>query len=94
MLAEKLHAGYKCRDIGKMVRKEILKGRKKDMEFKFELATKNTYGFQEKGTGDPAIGALYVQKSEFGSKKPKKVKEVGRIQTSERKRQERKKQVS
>ncbi len=47
---------------------------KKEIEFEFERATKNTYRFQEKSTGSPVIGTLYVQKSVFGSKEPKKVK--------------------
>jgi hypothetical protein len=47
---------------------------KKEIEFEFERATKNTYRFQEKATGSPVIGTLYVQKSVFGSKEPKKVK--------------------
>ena len=47
---------------------------KKEIEFEFERATKNTYRFQEKTTGSPVIGTLYVQKSVFGSKEPKKVK--------------------
>ena len=50
------------------------------MEFEFERATKNTYRFQEKSSESPVIGTLYVQKSVFGSKEPKRVKEVGRIQ--------------
>jgi hypothetical protein len=53
---------------------------KKEIEFEFERATKNTYRFQEKSSGSPVIGILYVQKSVFGSKEPKKVNEVGRIQ--------------
>jgi hypothetical protein len=53
---------------------------KKEIEFEFERATKNTYRFQEKSSGSPVIGTLYVQKSVFGSKEPKRVKEVGRIQ--------------
>ena len=47
---------------------------KKEIEFEFERATKNTYRFQEKSSGPPVIGTLYVQKSVFGSKEPKKVK--------------------
>ena len=47
---------------------------KKEIEFEFERATKNTYRFQEKSSGSPVIGTLYVQKSVFGSKEPKKVK--------------------
>ena len=47
---------------------------KKEIEFEFERATKNTYRFQEKSSGYPVIGTLYVQKSVFGSKEPKKVK--------------------
>lgn len=47
---------------------------KKEIEFDFDLATKNTYRFQEKTSGSPVIGTLYVQKSVFASKEPKKVK--------------------
>ena len=47
---------------------------KKEIEFEFERATKNTYRFQEKSFGSPVIGTLYVQKSVFGSEEPKKVK--------------------
>ena len=47
---------------------------RKEIEFEFERATKNTYRFQEKTTGSPVIGTLYVQKSVFGSKEPKRVK--------------------
>ena len=47
---------------------------KKEIEFEFERATKNTDRFQEKSTGSPVIGTLYVQKSVFGSKESKKVK--------------------
>ena len=47
---------------------------KKEIEFEFERATKNTYRFQEKASGNPVIGTLYVQKSVFGDKEPKKVK--------------------
>ena len=47
---------------------------KKEIEFEFERATKNTYRFQEKAQGEPSIGTLYVQKSVFGSKEPKNVK--------------------
>ena len=47
---------------------------KKEIEFEFERATKNTYRFQEKGAGNPVIGVLYVQKSVFGSNEPKKLK--------------------
>ena len=47
---------------------------KKEIEFEFERATKNTFRFQEKSSGSPVIGTLYVQKSVFGSKEPKKVK--------------------
>jgi hypothetical protein len=45
---------------------------KKVIDFEFERATKNTYRFQEKSTGSPAIGTLYVQKSVSGSKDPKR----------------------
>ena len=47
---------------------------KKEIEFEFERATKNTYRFQEKDSGNPAIGTLYVQKFIFGSKEPKALK--------------------
>lgn len=47
---------------------------RKEIEFEFERATKNTYRFQEKSSGTPVIGTLYVQKSVFSSKEPKKVK--------------------
>ena len=47
---------------------------RKEIEFEFERATKNTFRFQEKATGEPSIGTLYVQKSVFRSKEPKKVK--------------------
>ncbi len=47
---------------------------KKEIEFEFERATKNTYRFQEKAIGTPSTGTLYVQKSVFGSKEPNKVK--------------------
>ena len=47
---------------------------RKEIEFEFERVTKNTYRFQEKSAGSPVIGTLYVQKSVFGSKEPKKVK--------------------
>jgi len=47
---------------------------RKEIEFEFERATKNTYRFQEKASGEPSIGMLYVQKALFGSKEPKKVK--------------------
>ena len=47
---------------------------KKEIEFEFERATKNIYRFQEKASGPPVIGTLYVQKSVFGSKELKKVK--------------------
>ena len=43
-------------------------------EIEFERATKNTYRFQEKSSGTPVVGTLYVQKSVFSSKEPKKVK--------------------
>jgi len=54
--------------------KGVKKLDKKEIEFEFERATKNTYRFQEKASGNPAIGTLYVQKSVFGDKEPKKVK--------------------
>ena len=47
---------------------------RKEIEFEFERATKNTYRFQEKSLGTPVIGTLYVQKSVFDAKEPKKVK--------------------
>jgi hypothetical protein len=47
---------------------------KKEIDIEFERATKNTYRFQEKASGSPVIGTLYVQKSVFGDKEPKKVK--------------------
>ena len=47
---------------------------KKEIEFEFERATKNTYRFQEKSSGNPVIGTLYVQKSLFGSKEPGSLK--------------------
>ncbi len=47
---------------------------KKEIEFEFERATKNTYRFQEKSSGNLVIGTLYVQKSVFGSKEPKTLK--------------------
>ena len=53
---------------------------KKETEFELERATKNSFRFQEKSSESPAIGTLYVQRSVFGSKEPKKVKgydEVG-----------------
>ena len=46
---------------------------KKEIEFEFERATKNTYRFREKSTGSPAICPLYVQKYVFGSNEPKKM---------------------
>ena len=36
---------------------------RKEIEFEFERATKNTYRFQEKSTGSPVIGTLYVQRN-------------------------------
>ncbi|MFG1555506.1 MAG: hypothetical protein AAE985_03445 [Thermoplasmataceae archaeon] len=47
---------------------------KKEIEFEFEKARKNTYRFHEKASGNPAIGTLFIQKLVFGDKKPKKVK--------------------
>ena len=47
---------------------------KREVEFEFGRVTKNTYRFQEKASGNPAIGTLYVQKSVFEGKEPKKVK--------------------
>ncbi|QRF74640.1 hypothetical protein Thermo_00125 [Thermoplasmatales archaeon] len=49
---------------------------KKEIQFEFERATKNTFRFQEKASGEPSIGTLYVQKSVFGSREPKKVKVI------------------
>ena len=47
---------------------------KKEIEFEFERATKNTYRSQERDSRNPAIGTLYVQKAVFGSNEPKKLK--------------------
>ena len=47
---------------------------KKEIDFEFERATKNTYRFQEKSAGNPVIGTLYVQKSVFESREPKTLK--------------------
>ncbi|MGC8609454.1 MAG: hypothetical protein ACP5UV_06250 [Thermoplasmata archaeon] len=47
---------------------------KKEIEFEFERATKNTFRFQEKNSENPSIGTLYVQKSVFDGKEPAKVK--------------------
>ena len=47
---------------------------RREIEFEFERATKNTYKFQKKSKGEPSIGTLYVQKSVFGSKEQKEVK--------------------
>lgn len=47
---------------------------KKETEFEFERATKNTFRFQEKSSGNPVIGMLYAQKSVFGSREPKTLK--------------------
>ena len=41
---------------------------------KLNLTTESHCRFQEKSSGSPVIGTLYVQKSVFGSKEPKKVK--------------------
>lgn len=46
----------------------------KEIEFEFERAPKNTFRFQEKTSGEPSIGTLYVKKSVFGASEPKKVK--------------------
>lgn len=46
----------------------------KETEFEFQQATKNIYRFQEKASGNPAIGTSYVQKSLFGDKEAGKVK--------------------
>ena len=59
---------------GKMGFEGVKNTDKKEIEFEFERATKNTYRFQEKSSGSPVIGTLYVQKSVFGSKEPKKIK--------------------
>ena len=45
-------------------------------EIEFERGTKNTYRSQEKSSGEPSIGILYVQKVVSGAKEPKKVKAV------------------
>ncbi|MEM0135201.1 MAG: hypothetical protein QXU18_08270 [Thermoplasmatales archaeon] len=47
---------------------------KKEIEFEFERATKNTFRFQERASGNPVIGTLYVQKSLFEGKEPKSLK--------------------
>ncbi|MEM3291013.1 MAG: hypothetical protein QW046_05805 [Candidatus Micrarchaeaceae archaeon] len=47
---------------------------KKEIEFEFERATKNTFRFQERASGNPDIGTLYVQKSLFEGKEPKSLK--------------------
>ena len=47
---------------------------KKGIEFELEQATNTIYRLQEDSFGSPVIGTLYVQKSVFGSKEPKKVK--------------------
>ena len=46
---------------------------KKEIEFEFERATKNTYGFQAKSSGSPVIGPLYVRRLVNGAEEPKKV---------------------
>ena len=52
----------------------------KELKFKFERATKNTYRFQEETTSEPAIGTLYVKKSLFNTE-PNGLKVV--IETNE-----------
>ena len=47
---------------------------KGELVFEFEGVTKDMFRFQEKAPWNPAIGTLYVQKSVFGDKEPKKVK--------------------
>lgn len=47
---------------------------KREIEFEFERATKNTFRFQEKVSGNPVIGTLYVQKSLFEGKEPKSLR--------------------
>jgi len=37
---------------------------KKEIEFEFERATKNTYRFQEKGLGAHSLAILYFEKAE------------------------------
>lgn len=46
---------------------------KKEIEFEFKRATKNTYGFQEKSSGSPVIGTLYVRMLVTGAEELKKV---------------------
>ena len=46
---------------------------RKEVEFEFDRATKNTYRFWEKSSGYTVMGTFYVKKSGFGSKEPKKV---------------------
>lgn len=46
---------------------------KKEIEFEFRRATKNTYRFQEKSSGAPVIGTLYVRRLVTGAEEPKKV---------------------
>lgn len=52
----------------------------KELKFKFERATKNTYRFQEEATSEPVIGTLYVKKPLF-STEPNELKVV--IETKE-----------
>ncbi len=47
---------------------------KTETKFEFRRTMKNTYSFHEKSSESRMIGTLYVQKSVFGSKEPKKVK--------------------
>ena len=49
---------------------------KKEIDVEVERAAKSTYRFQEKSSGEPSIGTLYVKKAVFGSKEPKKVKVI------------------
>jgi len=47
---------------------------KKEIEFEFERATKNTYRFLEKSSVEPLIGTLYVQKAIGRRKQPENLK--------------------
>jgi hypothetical protein len=49
---------------------------KGELVFEFEGVTKDMFRFQEKAPWNPAIGTLYVQKSVFGDKEPRKVKDT------------------
>jgi hypothetical protein len=44
---------------------------KKEIEFNFGIATRNTYSFQQRTSVKPSIGALYVKKAVFGSSESK-----------------------